>query len=72
MKKPTMTLKDVRSAIEAQDRQLAEAHESVRASGVRILPVTSKRLRQLAEACDVTAPAVAPASALPQWSALRC
>lgn len=70
-KRPAMTLQDVRRAIEAQNRKLAAASESAKASGVRSLPVTEVQLRQLAEASE---PRVPPPSngVLTDWRALRC
>lgn len=70
-KRPTMTLKDVRRAVEAQNRKLAAASESAKTAGVRTLHVTTSQLRQLAEACEPRVP-TAPNSVLTEWSALRC
>ena len=69
-KRPTMTLEDVRRAVEAQNRQIAEAHD--RASGAGLLPVTKAQLRQLAEASEPRISAGAPKAVLTEWSALRC
>jgi hypothetical protein len=69
-KRPTMTLEDVRRAIEAQNEQLAEAHDKV--SGARLLPVTKAQLRQLSEASEPRVAATSTRTALPEWSALRC
>lgn len=70
MSKRPMTLKDVRCAIDAQNKQLAEAH--ARASGVRLLPVTKVQLRRLSEASEPRVAASPTRAVLPEWSALRC
>jgi hypothetical protein len=71
-RRPTMTLEDVRRAIEAQDKARAEAIERLRASGVRTLPVSPAQLYRFAEACEVKTPAAPPKTGLREWSALRC
>lgn len=69
-KRPTMTLEDVRRAIDAQNKQLAEARDKV--SGARLLPVTKAQLRRLSEASEPRVAVTSPRTALTEWSALRC